>query len=855
MVRIYFAFALLASIFLFAGCAGSPGSPTLPPSEPSPLQATTDTPSPETYGPTTGLWGLWDITVDTSTETVEILPLRGIEFTCNMVKFLQPPAGLLNGISVSITDLSEFMSDGRMKLDVTFAHPFPGLDQFTGFDVYGIFIHQGGRNFQHGTNTIKISDGYESAILENADGYTIWMSPELFPGDGTFFTFMPGALGTPGFPPDNAADANGFKYFADGLASDENVGGFFHDFSNEDMRGKFSAGSQNTREYVIRWPLNPAPVVTFQYAVTANWDLADKANFGDPDVLDIPYDFPITANAKEPVHIGVTDKSTTWYVDDIERGGDIILDLEIFTWHDLAGIGDIHLSSSTSIIPGGTQVFDPLTLAWSPGALNSSVTTVEIIDVLPTSTVGQDILIAVDAAPPVTYDQGFGSSAPDIPLAAYFLHGLYVKDAPPSGDLDASATATIEPYFDGFGPAGTVDDPIPTEWWLTLDASASAGSISEYLWEMNGDDLYDDASGMIVSAGFPDPGTHVIKLKIIDGFGGEAIFELPGSYEVVEGTYVWWGYPGDFSDGSRGSPWITIIEAIEAVEENAYILVRGDDGLGGQCDYQENLTLMDDHQGSRIQGYYGDYDVDVPPLQTGFVRIEGDNCIYDGFEVSGPSYSTYYPYGHRSKLGTDQADNTLFRHLYIHDLNADCKAILCWFGGSLLVQNVLEIELGAMNQKNQAHEDDVDPGPQLDFLNSTLDRLGDTGSPDVGLYVSSGGGADFEPSLRNCIFTDIAGGTDTVYFRRQGPFSAWSYYTCTSDTIAPPDGGTYYQGIDEGDGNTTLDPLYVDPFTDHHLQAGSPCEDTGDPEIFDHDGSASDMGCYGGPYGDWDFED
>jgi hypothetical protein len=51
-------------------------------------------------------------------------------------------------------------------------------------------------------------------------------------------------------------------------------------------------------------------------------------------------------------------------------------------------------------------------------------------------------------------------------------------------------------------------------------------------------------------------------------------------------------------------------------------------------------------------------------------------------------------------------------------------------------------------------------------------------------------------------------------------------------------------------GNIYLDPMFVDPDSDFHLQKYSPCIDAGDPNIKDPDSSRSDMGCYGGLYGE-----
>ena len=81
---------------------------------------------------------------------------------------------------------------------------------------------------------------------------------------------------------------------------------------------------------------------------------------------------------------------------------------------------------------------------------------------------------------------------------------------------------------------------------------------------------------------------------------------------------------------------------------------------------------------------------------------------------------------------------------------------------------------------------------------------------------------------------------DDLYFKQLSPASR-------------PD----HTNIGDGDlrginGNISADPLFADPENgDFRLQPGSPCIDSGDPELIynDHDGSRNDMGAFGGPEG------
>jgi len=66
-----------------------------------------------------------------------------------------------------------------------------------------------------------------------------------------------------------------------------------------------------------------------------------------------------------------------------------------------------------------------------------------------------------------------------------------------------------------------------------------------------------------------------------------------------------------------------------------------------------------------------------------------------------------------------------------------------------------------------------------------------------------------------------------------------------------------YSGFTPDTTNLSVDPMIVNDDTtqgdlDFHLQAYSPLIDAGDPTILDRDGSRSDIGLYGGPYG-WTY--
>ncbi len=437
MIRDQFILVLLVTGMLAVACSGASTSPILPGIDGPGLTSGHNSQSSEISN--RALWGVWEVGIDTSTWDVNITPLRGVQFTVDVVKFLQPPDGDPLNLSITLTDKTELKTQGLLSLEMGLLHPFPGFDQFTGFDVYGVFIGPGSMYGQYDSDVVY-TNGVDDAILLNADGYTRWMNPTEFPDTGKIFDFTPGALGMQNIDLFTST-INAYKYFTDGLDKDEDVGTFLSNPTNTDARGTFKPGSFNEREYDIRFPMiGGNPYLVFQYAIIASWVNPDKALSGDPGIVDVPGDFPITANADEAIFLNITDNSDLYYTESVS-GGDISLGLEIYDWRSLqAGVDvadeiyQIVVEGDSNVVPGGYVTFDGATLAATaaPGtSAISSVFQIEIAECTPQSSVYVPLLITVESFQPDTFDPGNGIIANDDRLASYFLYNVPVNNENP----------------------------------------------------------------------------------------------------------------------------------------------------------------------------------------------------------------------------------------------------------------------------------------------------------------------------------------------------------------------------------------------------------------------------------------
>ncbi|HXJ21073.1 MAG TPA: hypothetical protein VMT03_12645, partial [Polyangia bacterium] len=127
-----------------------------------------------------------------------------------------------------------------------------------------------------------------------------------------------------------------------------------------------------------------------------------------------------------------------------------------------------------------------------------------------------------------------------------------------------------------------------------------------------------------------------------------------------------------------------------------------------------------------------------------------------------------------------------------------------------------------------------------------LDLSGATATITFSTFYGNTAGGDgsalwIDSSTVSVADSVIAGGSPGAVVVNAGTIPAWSYndtFPAQFSGMADPTGSA---------GNISVDPLFASAATgDFHLGATSPARDAGDPALRDADGSAADLGAYGG---------
>jgi hypothetical protein len=160
------------------------------------------------------------------------------------------------------------------------------------------------------------------------------------------------------------------------------------------------------------------------------------------------------------------------------------------------------------------------------------------------------------------------------------------------------------------------------------------------------------------------------------------------------------------------------------------------------------------------------------------------------------------------------------------------RAINITLNDSILVGNNLIYNVTGVNSVNAGHP--TFTKKQL-ITNNTI-----SGNKSYPVFWGTG-----DSDIRN---NTVLGGSIGIFAGGSGVTLAAGYNDLWDNTqnYGSENGGSLDTSLG---GNIYLDPMFVGG-DDYHLQYGSPCIDAGDPNIKDPDSSRSDIGCYGGPWGD-----
>ncbi|MCX6645529.1 MAG: hypothetical protein NTY09_04105, partial [bacterium] len=422
---IWLAFVALAIII---GCQGNPSSPEI-------LSNPAITPAQEIKISNSHQYPAY-FTVDLNKETSEVTvtPCRTPDIYLNLTNLFVKTMNL----SIAVVPSESDPANGLFALDFTLTHPIPLHQEFTAFDVKGIVLCPGTLD----ADTVVFSDVDETR-LENADGYTRWWNSIEFTQPGVF-GYTDGLL-TNTSAGHLTATVNPYKYFADILGPTDSLGIIPGESLTSGVgRGLFSSGASNTRRYLIRFPLNPDPVITFGYVIDGCWEVPSPNPPGE-----VPGNFPMDANQPEAYYIVYHDTNNTLYYnpDSGSSGGKLVLQANVYDWQGQAA-GNIagEVASVEFFCPDMWS--GPVAGAFLSEVDHKARYAADLTGVANPSHSGEILLaVKITVAGGLEYNQGFGYPAPAEPVAAWQTLVLDIPEKTCEGDANNEFMEAVEIGF------------------------------------------------------------------------------------------------------------------------------------------------------------------------------------------------------------------------------------------------------------------------------------------------------------------------------------------------------------------------------------------------------------------------
>jgi len=556
-------------------------------------------------------------------------------------------------------------------------------------------------------------------------------------------------------------------------------------------RGLFSAGQKNIRHYTIE--LGTEGLV-FNYAIDANWVFPDGyAPWTAPD------DFADEANRPEAWNIVVDEVSNTLYNDGTGSGGELHLGIDVYDWFN-AEMNSLLVES-----PGNfTAVAVPTPTG---GGTGYSTYTVDITSATPQAAGPMGILISI-----ISEQEDFQGFITGVNTTAYFFHTTMVAGEPPIYAI----------YVDDSNTSGTEDGTMAYPYNTIQEGLAAAPS-----------------------------GYYVL----VDDSGNNYAGPVTLVSDVILKSQNW-----DTSDGDD--------EATIYYDSTSGAAVNGADDAG--------------IEGFEIDGRrYGiDCNGTSPEIiDCRIVNLRYFDCIgvwlrnssfahLDGVEVYDLNNNTDYGYATFYGIKIDDCDaaggdNVVIEHTTVHHVFS--SDIIGLGGGYCDPHGILINNSDGVQIKNSIVHDvtggnyhyvygiRVENSTDVELVNNIIYDVDKTYyyGTAYGLHFTSCTNLD----VRNLIISHVhkgEGGTGGYYQTAYGVYQSDSTYSFEYCDVYDCQNGNY-SGVTAGMGCISANPQYVSPGNDFHLQSGSPCIDAGDPDpsYNDTDTTRNDMGCYGGPDGDW----
>lgn len=318
-----FPIIILISLIL-TGCSGEKDNPV------SPETVRPGTEIQAAGNPGNFLLGYYDIYFDPSSCTFDVAGNRTVDFTINIVPFLNQKTYPMYGISLEDIVLHDDIP-GVLGVDVDFQihHPYPTLDLTRVYDVMGVVIGDGSLFLDY--ENLRAAGRFTDLWMKNPDGYTRWFNPSEFWQEGVF-GYMPGGFQNYA----GNAQVNPYKYYAEGLEPDADEWDLLTGENTYESRFHSDSGRLMELEFVVP----PDGIgIRFGYAVVACWE----------DQGDGPY---TPYHRKEAIAASVSVTEDIWF-DGVKSGGDLILDFDLYAWEQQPDIVKIE-----STVLDGIAEFD-----------------------------------------------------------------------------------------------------------------------------------------------------------------------------------------------------------------------------------------------------------------------------------------------------------------------------------------------------------------------------------------------------------------------------------------------------------------------------------------------------------------